>query len=201
MWKWQGVVSEFGIPKAENPNLDKYQFQWLYANGLLAVIFAFGLLYTALKSRRARSWRYGTIWFRGFVADYGVPLMVLVWTGMSFAVPSKVPKGVPRRLFCPLPWESASLYHWTVIKVFCLLCWWWFYGLLVFLIFAFNQHSGYVESSSHVHICCHYPSHHDCWVILLWPQCGLTIGTTEGVQSEEAICLPLRHLVARANGT
>ncbi|MFQ6644311.1 hypothetical protein Gotur_018152 [Gossypium turneri] len=35
---------------------------------------------------------------------------------MSFSVPSKVPSGVPRRLFSPLAWESASLQHWTVIK-------------------------------------------------------------------------------------
>lgn len=58
-----------------------------------------------------------TGWSRGFIADYGVPLMVLVWTALSFSVPSKVPSGVPRRLFSPLPWESASLQHWIVIKV------------------------------------------------------------------------------------
>lgn len=43
--------------------------------------------------------------------------MVLFWTALSYTVPSKVPESVPRRLFCPLPWETASLYHWTVIKV------------------------------------------------------------------------------------
>ncbi|XP_021298568.1 boron transporter 4 [Herrania umbratica] len=112
----KGVVSEFEIPKAQDPTLEKYQFQWLYTNGLLGIIFTFGLLYAALKSRRARSWRYGTGWFRSFVADYGVPSMVVLWTVLSFSVPSKVPSGVPRRLFSPLPWESASLEHWTVIK-------------------------------------------------------------------------------------
>lgn len=56
-------------------------------------------------------------WFRSFIADYGVPFMVLLWTAFSYAVPSKVPSGVPRRLFSPLPWESKSLYHWTVAKV------------------------------------------------------------------------------------
>ncbi|KAJ8560053.1 hypothetical protein K7X08_004111 [Anisodus acutangulus] len=112
----KGLVSEFKVPKAEDPSLEKYQFQWLYTNGLLGVIFTFGLLYTALKSRKARSWWYGTGWFRSFVADYGVPLMVLVWSALSYSVPSKVPSGVPRRLFSPLPWESPSSYHWTVIK-------------------------------------------------------------------------------------
>ncbi|KAJ7951857.1 putative Boron transporter [Quillaja saponaria] len=112
----KGMVSEFEIPKGEDSMLEKYQFQWLYTNGLLGIIFSFGLLSTALKSRRARSWWYGTGWFRSFIADYGVPLMVLVWTALSFSVPSKVPSGVPRRLFGPLAWESSSLHHWTVIK-------------------------------------------------------------------------------------
>ncbi|KVH98012.1 Bicarbonate transporter, C-terminal [Cynara cardunculus var. scolymus] len=95
----KGLVSEFEIPKSEDPNSVKYQFQWLYTNGLLAIIFSFGLLYTSLRSRRARSWLYGT-----------------VWTALSFSVPSKTPSGVPRRLISPLLWESESLYHWTVIK-------------------------------------------------------------------------------------
>ncbi|XP_052885379.1 boron transporter 4-like isoform X3 [Gossypium arboreum] len=112
----KGVVSEFQVPEHQDAKLEKYQFQWLYTNGLLGIIFSLGLLYTALKSRRARSWWYGTGWFRSFIADYGVPLMVVVWTAMSFSVPSKVPSGVPRRLFSPLPWESASTQHWTVIK-------------------------------------------------------------------------------------
>ncbi|KAL6985322.1 putative boron transporter 6, partial [Sarracenia purpurea var. burkii] len=112
----KGVVTEFSVPIDENPNEEKYEFQWLYTNGLLAIIFSFGLLFTALKSRKARSWHSGTGWLRSFVADYGVPLMVVLWTVLSYSVPGKVPSGVPRRLFCPLPWESGSLYHWTVIK-------------------------------------------------------------------------------------
>nr|XP_009786677.1 PREDICTED: boron transporter 4-like isoform X3 [Nicotiana sylvestris] len=112
----KGLVSEFHIPKSEDPSSEKYKFHWLYTNGLLGIIFTIGLLYTALKSRKARSWWYGTGWFRSFVADYGVPLMVLVWSTLSFMVPGKLPSGVPRRLYSPLPWESTSLYHWIVIK-------------------------------------------------------------------------------------
>ncbi|XP_074285211.1 boron transporter 4-like isoform X1 [Silene latifolia] len=111
----KGVVSEFQIPKAEDPTQEKYQFQWRYVNGLFGTIVTFGLLLMSLKSRRARSWRYGIGRARGFIADYGVPMMVVVWTILSFSVPSLVPKGVPRRLYSPLPWESKSLYHWTVI--------------------------------------------------------------------------------------
>ncbi|KAL2332434.1 hypothetical protein Fmac_020015 [Flemingia macrophylla] len=112
----KGMISEFNVPKEEDPTSEKYQFPWLYANGLLSIIFTFGLLYTSLKSRRARSWLYATGWIRCFIADYGVPFMVVVWTGLSFIVPSKVPSGVPRRLTSPLAWESTSLQHWTVIK-------------------------------------------------------------------------------------
>ncbi|KAM3347528.1 hypothetical protein ACQJBY_021465 [Aegilops geniculata] len=115
----KGIVSEFSMPKDDeisDPSSPIYQFQWIYVNGLLGVIFSIGLLYTALKTRRARSWLYGVGWLRSFIADYGVPLMVIVWTAFSFTLPSKVPSGVPRRLFSPLPWESISLRHWTVAK-------------------------------------------------------------------------------------
>ncbi|XP_021736761.1 boron transporter 4-like [Chenopodium quinoa] len=112
----KGAVSEFGIPKAEDPSEVKFQFQWRYVNGLLGVLFTFGLISTALKSRRARSWWYGTGRMRNLIADYGVPFMVVVWTAISFSVPKGVPEGVPRRLYSPLPWQSESLYHWTVVK-------------------------------------------------------------------------------------
>ncbi|PKA46775.1 Putative boron transporter 5 [Apostasia shenzhenica] len=111
-----GLASEFSVPKGEDSSLPLYGFHWLYTNGLLGIIFAIGLLYTALKSRGARAWRYGTGWLRSFIADYGVPLMVVVWTAMSYMVPTKVPSGVPRRLVSPLPWESTSLEHWSVSK-------------------------------------------------------------------------------------
>ncbi|XP_028791776.1 boron transporter 4-like [Neltuma alba] len=112
----KGMVSEFKIPKHEDQSLEKYKFPWLYANGILGIIFTFGLLFSSLKTRKARSWLYGTGKLRSFLADYGVPLMVVVWTALSFTVPSKLPSGVPRRLFAPLAWESSSLHHWTVIK-------------------------------------------------------------------------------------
>ncbi|GLT45004.1 hypothetical protein SLA2020_188720 [Shorea laevis] len=112
----KGMVGEFKVPEGDNPNLEEYQFQWLYVNGLLGVVFTFGLLLTSLKSTKARSWKYGTGWFRSFLADYGVPLMVVVWSALSFSIPGNVPSEVPRRLVSPLPWEPASLQHWSVIK-------------------------------------------------------------------------------------
>lgn len=57
---FQGVVNEFRVPEHENPREDQYQFPWLFSNGLYGLILSLGLLITALKSRRARSWRYCT---------------------------------------------------------------------------------------------------------------------------------------------
>ncbi|KAH6788308.1 HCO3- transporter family [Perilla frutescens var. frutescens] len=112
----KGIISEFHIPQGENAGEERNRFEWLYINGLLSVVFAFGVLITSLKTRDARSWRYGTAMFRSFVADYGVPVMVVVWTALSFSTPGRLPSGVPRRLIGSLPWESESLHHWTVIK-------------------------------------------------------------------------------------
>lgn len=56
----QGVIGEFSKPTSENPSPEEFQFHWRYTNGLLSVIFSFGVLLTSLKSRRARQWLYGT---------------------------------------------------------------------------------------------------------------------------------------------
>lgn len=106
----KGVISEFSVPDGED------QFVWRYMNGLLGIIFSVGVLYTSLKSRRARAWRYGTGWSRSLIADYGVPIMVMAWTGLSYAVPNRVPSEVPRRLYSPLPWDVKSMHHWSVAK-------------------------------------------------------------------------------------
>ncbi|KAL2932390.1 Boron transporter 4, partial [Bienertia sinuspersici] len=97
-----GIISEFHVPKGKDSDYKAYQFEWLYSNGLLAIIFSLGLIYTAFKSRKARSWWYGTV--------------VLGWTALSYAIPSQVPSGVPRRLFSPHPWDSDSLHPWTITK-------------------------------------------------------------------------------------
>lgn len=59
-WEMQGVIEEFRIPKRENSKLVKFQPSWLFGNGMFALVLSFGLLFTALRSRKARSWRYGT---------------------------------------------------------------------------------------------------------------------------------------------
>lgn len=56
----QGVVEEFGIPERENPKQTALLPSWRFGNGMFALVLSFGLLLTALRSRKARSWRYGT---------------------------------------------------------------------------------------------------------------------------------------------
>ncbi|KAK8525976.1 hypothetical protein V6N13_017049 [Hibiscus sabdariffa] len=112
----RGIVEEFGIPQRENPEQTALQPSWRFGNGMFALVLSFGLLLTALRSRKARSWRYGTGWLRGFIADYGVPLMVLVWTAVSYIPVNDVPRGIPRRLFSPNPWSPGAYSNWTVIK-------------------------------------------------------------------------------------
>ncbi|KAK7337566.1 hypothetical protein VNO77_18148 [Canavalia gladiata] len=112
----KGLVDEFRIPSRENPKLIEFIPSWRFANGMFALVLSFGLLLTALRSRKARSWRYGSGWLRSLVADYGVPLMVLVWTGVSYIPTGSVPHGIPRRLFSPNPWSPGAYENWTVIK-------------------------------------------------------------------------------------
>ncbi|CAI0547348.1 unnamed protein product [Linum tenue] len=113
----RGVVEEFGLPEREDPRETALQPAWRFGNGMFALVLSFGLLLTALKSRKARSWRYGTGWLRGIIADYGVPIMVVVWTGLSYIPVRDVPAGIPRRLFSPNPWSPGAYSNWTVVKV------------------------------------------------------------------------------------
>ncbi|KAK3190315.1 hypothetical protein Dsin_029876 [Dipteronia sinensis] len=112
----KGLVDEFHISGRGNPNLIEFQPSWRFANGMFALVLSFGLLHTALRSRKARAWRYGSGSLRGFIADYGVPLMVLVWTAVSYIPHGSIPKGIPRRLLSPNPWSSGAYENWTVIK-------------------------------------------------------------------------------------
>ncbi|XP_072976756.1 probable boron transporter 2 [Typha angustifolia] len=112
----KGLVDEFRIPKRENAKALEFVASWRFANGMFALVLSFGLLLTALRSRKARSWRYGSGWLRGLIADYGVPLMIVVWTGISYIPSGSIPTGIPRRLFSPNPWSPGAYENWTVIK-------------------------------------------------------------------------------------
>ncbi|GAB2269834.1 Probable boron transporter 2 [Dionaea muscipula] len=112
----RAIVEEFRIPEGENPSQIALLPSWRFGNGMFALVLSFGLLLTSSWSRKARSWPYGNRWLRGFIADYGVPLMVVVWTAVSFIPTHDVPRGIPRRLLSPNPWSPGAYSNWTVIK-------------------------------------------------------------------------------------
>ncbi len=64
---------------------------------------------------QARGWRFGTPPMRSLLADYGVPFMVIVWSGLGYAVAKPAPGGIPRRLQMPQVWEVKST--WSVAGV------------------------------------------------------------------------------------
>lgn len=89
-------------------------FQWRLANGLWALFLAFGTTIAALKVQTARSWRFLNRVVRGILADYGVPIVIISFSCLSFAL-TGAPKGIPRRLVLPNTWEVTTT--WTVAKV------------------------------------------------------------------------------------
>lgn len=54
------MIDEFCAPHPEQNGEQSDDFQIFYINGLLAVVFSFGVLFTSVKSVTARSWQYGT---------------------------------------------------------------------------------------------------------------------------------------------
>nr|TKR68984.1 hypothetical protein D5086_0000309240 [Populus alba] len=96
----------------ENLNQTALQPSWRFGNGMFALVLSFGLLLTSLRSRKARSWRYGTGWLRGFIADYGVPLMVLVWTAISYIPVNDCSKRDPKAA----PFQSKIHVCWCTLN-------------------------------------------------------------------------------------
>eukprot|EP00955_Chlamydomonas_euryale_P037055 350636-Chlamydomonas_euryale.AAC.5 len=46
---------------------------------------------------------------RSFLADYGAPLMVVVWSAAGYIAADALPGGDPRRITTPNTWEVRSL--------------------------------------------------------------------------------------------
>jgi hypothetical protein len=98
----QGLVLEFRSPAdAEGGNAELR-----LVNGCWSLFLAAGLLLTAALSRTARRWRFLNPALRALLADYGAPLAVVAWTGLSFAV-APAP-GVPSRVEAPDAWDVAG---------------------------------------------------------------------------------------------
>jgi hypothetical protein len=108
----QGIVHEFQPgPEAAAAAADPAAASYLLLiNGLWGLLLAAGVLLSSLQVLQARSWLLGRGWLRGLLADYGVPLMVLAWSGLSFAV--RPAPCVPRRVSTPNTWEVRADGSW-----------------------------------------------------------------------------------------
>ena len=138
---------------------------------------------------------------RSLIADYGVPLMIVVWTALSYTAPSRLPSEVPRRLIGSAPWKKQSLNHWSVIKVTntCIIS----RISLEFVAYVMLEKrvsntfesdikfAGHGEDISGPCVCCLDTSSDDRGIVLLRPQCRLTNGSAEGIQSAESSGLSL----------
>eukprot|EP00210_Caulerpa_lentillifera_P006638 g6341.t1 len=106
-----GLVDEFKIDKnidVLDRSLDSFDpstYHWRLVNGLWSLLLAIGLLSSSLILHGSRSWRFGKGWLRTILADYGVPIMVLLWTGVSYVL-RDAPENIPRRLNIPNTWDQ-----------------------------------------------------------------------------------------------
>lgn len=91
------------------------EFQWRLVNGLWGLILAVGLLWTALTVRKARTWLYFRGWARSLLADYGVPLLVVIWSAVGYCIYRGTPEGVPRQAIIYNTWDVKN--NWTVARV------------------------------------------------------------------------------------
>lgn len=106
----KGSVEEFrppadGVEPAGDPAAT-------LANGLWSLLLAWGVLLCSLLCRQARSWRFFRPPMRAFLADYGAALMLVAFSGLSFAVHGL--PGVPRRVNSPVTWDVKD--SWTVAR-------------------------------------------------------------------------------------
>ena len=100
----KGLVEEF-----QRDDLDSTQ---RLMNGLWSLFLAFGMLLTSLMVRTARSWRFLLSPVRALLADYGVPILVVVWTGISYSVSYA---GVPARVQTPDTWNVKECWKVTTV--------------------------------------------------------------------------------------
>ena len=105
----KGTVEEYSKSKIDDPG-------YSLANGLWSTILAFGLLLTSLLVRTARHWRFLRSPLRSFLADYGVPLLLVIWGAVGYLV--RGPPGAPRTESIPNPVDTPNTWDmpntWTI---------------------------------------------------------------------------------------
>lgn len=90
---------------------------WQLINGMWGLIISTGFCASALVIRTGNQWKYFNGTIRSFLTNYGVPLFVVVWSGISYAItsPGDVYPAVPRRVATTRIWE-LSTDSWTTIS-------------------------------------------------------------------------------------
>lgn len=105
----KGTVDEYSKPETADAG-------YRLANGLWSTLLAFGLLLTSLQVRTARHWRFLRSPIRSFLADYGVPVLLVVWGAVGYLV--RGPPGAPRREKIPNPVDTPNTWDmpntWTI---------------------------------------------------------------------------------------
>ena len=107
------MPQNFAVPSASSGPAN--EFQWRLVNGLWGFILAVGLLWTALTVRKARSWLYFRGWARSLLADYGVPLLVVIWSAVGYCIYKGTPNGVPMQAIIYNTWDVKN--NWSVARV------------------------------------------------------------------------------------
>ncbi|EFN58890.1 hypothetical protein CHLNCDRAFT_20008, partial [Chlorella variabilis] len=83
----KGSVEEFQHQEAVDGAVAEPQSaSWQLANGLWSLLIAFGVLLFSLLVRGARSWRFLRPPLRALLADYGTVVVLVAFSGLSFAV-------------------------------------------------------------------------------------------------------------------
>ncbi|KAG1669435.1 hypothetical protein FOA52_004068 [Chlamydomonas sp. UWO 241] len=106
----KGTISEFRVPKLTDVDYAP-DVVW-FGNGTWAVIIGFGLLYTSMLLHSARMWTLFLQAGRSFLADYGAPIMVVVWSAAGYIASDALPGGKPRQVQTPNTWDATD--SWSV---------------------------------------------------------------------------------------
>ena len=80
----KGLIQEFqigidGVPEGQAA-------AWRMVNGVFSVLLSLGFICCCMLLTGARKWRFLLGWVRALLADYGTPLMMVVFSGVSYVL-------------------------------------------------------------------------------------------------------------------
>ncbi|KAK9842830.1 hypothetical protein WJX74_003059 [Apatococcus lobatus] len=107
----RGVLRNFRPDASTAPlNSPQNSHAVVLENGFWSLFLTAAVILSTLWIQKARTWRYGLRWARAFLADYGVPLLVAVWSFISYA---SIQEGrdMPRKLLLRNTWQTLTTWH------------------------------------------------------------------------------------------